>query len=74
METEDLAVNQCGQGKIVEKIGKVFPDIGIAIFPETFIVEAIDLSDLSRFVVTSENGDTVGVSDLEGDKKSDCFD
>lgn len=74
METKDLAVDQCGQGKVVEKISEVFPDVGIAIFPETFIVETVDLSDLSRFVVASEDGNTVGISDLESDKKGDCLD
>ena len=70
MQTEDLVVNQGGERKIVEKVGKVLPDIGITILAQAFVVEAVYLCDLARLVVAAQNGDAVGVSDLEGDEQS----
>lgn len=32
VEAENLVVDQSGKGKVIEKIGKVFPDVGIAVF------------------------------------------
>ena len=51
METEDLIIDQGGERQVVEQICEVFPDVGVAVFSETFVVEAVDLSDLARFVV-----------------------
>jgi hypothetical protein len=67
VEAEDLVVNECGEGEVVEEIGEVFPDVGIAIFSETLVVEAVDLGDLAGFVVTTEDCDALRVSDFESD-------
>ena len=69
VEAEDLVVNQGGKRKVVEEVSEVFPDIRIAVFPQAFVVEAVDLSDLSGFVVAAEDGDAVRVADLEGDEE-----
>lgn len=53
VEAEDLIVDEGGKGEIVEQIGEVFPDIRIAILSKTFVVEAINLRDLTGFVVTT---------------------
>lgn len=47
METEDLAFNNCSHGKVIKEVSEVFPDIGVSILSETFIVESINLGDLS---------------------------
>lgn len=73
METEDLSVDQGSEGQVIEKVGEIFPDIGVAVFSQTFVVEAVDLSDLTRFVVTSENGNAVRVSDFECNEEGNCF-
>lgn len=69
-----LVVNQGGQRKIVEKIGKVLPHICVAVFPEALVVEAVNLGDLSGLVVATEDGDAVAVSDLEGNEQCYGFD
>ena len=74
VETEDLVVDEGGEGKVIEEVCEVFPDIGVAIFSEALIIEAVDLGNLSGFVVSSENGDALGVSNLEGDKQGDSLD
>jgi len=47
VEAEDLVVNEGGEGKIVEKVCKVLPNIGIAILSKTFVVEAVNLGNLA---------------------------
>jgi len=74
VKAEDLVVNESGEGKVVEEIGEVLPDVCITVFTETLIVEAVDLGDLARFVVTTEDGDSLWVSDFESNKESDGFD
>lgn len=73
VQAEDLVVNQGGERKIVEKIGKVLPDVGITILAQALVVEAVYLCDLARLVVAAQNGDAVGVSDLEGDEQSNSL-
>ncbi len=53
MDTEDTVVNDGCQGKIVEDIGTVAPYVQRPIFPEAFVIETVDLSDLPTFVVSS---------------------
>ena len=74
VQAEDLVVDKSGEGKVVEEIGKVFPDIGVAIFSEAFIIEPVDLCDLSRLVVSTENCDSRRISDLQSDKEGHGFD
>lgn len=69
METEDLVVDERGQGEVVEEVCEILPDIRVAIFPEAFVVEAIYLCDLPAFVISTEDCDSLGISDLEGNEK-----
>ena len=47
VQAEDLVVDQGGEGKIVEQVGEVLPDVGIAVFTKALVVEAVYLSDLA---------------------------
>ena len=47
MKAEVLVFNCCRDGEIVEKVCKVLPDIWVSIFSAAFIVETVDLGDLS---------------------------
>ncbi len=47
MQAEDLVVDQGGQRKVIEEIGKELPDIRIAILAQALIIETIDLGDLA---------------------------
>lgn len=74
MQTEDLVVDESSKGKVVEEIGKVFPDVRITVFSEAFVVETVDLSDLTGFVVTTEDGDALRITDFEGHEEGHCLD
>ena len=71
VEAEDLVVDKGSEGKVVEKVGEVFPYVGVAILSETLIVEAIDLGDLTGFVVATEDCDSLGVSNFESNEEGD---
>ena len=73
METEDVSLYDSGEWQVVEERGEVLPHVGVSVLSEAFIVESVDLGDLLALVVTSENGDSVWVSDLENDEESDCL-
>ena len=59
-----LSIHNGSERKVVEEVSKILPDIGVTIFPQTLIIEAIYLSDLSAFMVTSKNCDSVGETNL----------
>ena len=65
MQTEDAVSNHRRHRQIVKSVGKMLPHICIPIFPETFVVETVDLSDLATLVVPADEGDSVGVTDLD---------
>jgi hypothetical protein len=74
VEAEDLVVDKGGEGEVVEEIREILPYVRIAVFAETLIIEPIDLCNLAGFVVATEDGDALGVSDFEGYKESDGLD
>ena len=43
---------------------EVFPDIGVSVFPQTFVVKSVDLRDLTGLVVPSQDGDALAVPNL----------
>ncbi len=58
VQAEDLIVDQGGEREVIEEVGEVFPNVRIAVFSQAFVVEAVDLGDLSGFVVSTEDGDS----------------
>lgn len=64
MEAEDLAFDDSGQWQVIEEFSECLPHIRISILSQTLVVETVHLSDLSGFMVTSENGQSISESDL----------
>ena len=59
---EHRAINDSRKNQEVKDLTASLPDGGITVFLLTFLVEAVDLSDLSRLVVTTNKDNPVGVS------------
>lgn len=74
MQTEVLVLNQSCKWKIVKELSEALPDIGVAVLASTLVIEPIDLSDLPRLVVASEDSDSLLVSDFKRKKESDSLD
>ena len=73
VKAENLVFDKSGEGEVVKEIGEIFPDIGVAVFAQTFVVKSIDLCNLAGFVVSTENSDTLGVTDLKANEERDRF-
>lgn len=71
MKAEDLVIDEGSERKVVEEVCKVLPDVGIAVFAKTLVVESVNLGDLTRLVVSSEDGDALGIADFEGNEEGD---
>lgn len=54
-----LPVHQRGQRQVVEQVCEVLPHVGVAVLPQALVVEAVDLRDLPRLVVPSQDGDSL---------------
>lgn len=68
-----LIVNESSQWQVVEKVGKVLPDIGVAILSQALVVESIYLCNLSTFVISAKNGDPIAVPNFQSYEKGDSF-
>ena len=67
----DLVLDESCEGEIIKQIGEVPPNVGVSVLSQAFVVEAVDLGDLARFVVSSKEGHPVAVPQLYSKKKSD---
>ena len=45
VKAENLAFNDCSEGQVIEKLSEMLPYIGVSVFPQAFIVEAIPSQD-----------------------------
>jgi hypothetical protein len=74
MQTEDLIFDQGSKGQVIEQVGKIFPDVRVAVLSQTLVVEAIHLCDLAGFVVATQDRNAPRVADFESDKESNSLD
>ena len=68
MNTKNAIVYNSSQRQVIEYISAVSPDVQRAVLPKTFIVKSINLSDLSAFVVASDESDQIGIAHFVGQK------
>lgn len=73
MQAENLSINEGGEREIVEEVSEVLPHIRIPVFAQTLVVESVNLRDLSRLMIATENSDSFTVSDFQSDKKRHRF-
>lgn len=66
----NLSVDQRGERQVVEQVCEVLPHVGVAVLPQALVVEAVDLRDLPRLVVPSQDGDSLLETNLNRRKMS----
>ena len=74
VQAEDLILHDCRERQVVEQIGEVLPDVGIAVLAHALVVEAIHLGDLATLVIAAQDRDSVSESHLQTDEQSDSLD
>lgn len=62
VDAEQLSVNYSSKNKEVKDVTTRLPYGCVAVFLLAFFVEAVDLCDLTRFVVSSDENNAVWVS------------
>lgn len=65
MHTQYLIINDSSKREVVKDISTVLPDIKTSILPETLIIEPINLSDLSRLMISPDQKELTFVPDLK---------
>ena len=65
MHSEDLFIDDCGNGQAVEAVGESFPELNV-IPSLALVIEPVNSIDGRTLMVTSENEEVLGVLDLVG--------
>ena len=71
MDAENFVVDDGSKGKVVKHFRAVAPDVDRAIFAEALVVEAVDLGDLARLVIASNESDSLWVAHLKGEQEEE---
>jgi hypothetical protein len=61
VNAEDLTINDSGKDEEVKDLAAGLPNRGVAVLLLTLLVEAVDLSDLTGFVVATDESDLIRV-------------
>ena len=59
---------------MIEEGSEILPNIGITVLSQALIIESVDLCDLLALVISSQDGDSVWVSDLKSNKEGNGLD
>lgn len=65
MQAEYLILNDSSERQIIKQICEHLPNIGVSVLAETLVIEPVDLSDLSRLVVPTQNSQSILEAHLE---------
>ena len=74
MKAEDVSFDDCSQRKVIEKRGEVLPNLSISVLSKALIIESINLCNLLGLVISSKNGDSLWIPDLEADQERHSLD
>ena len=73
MNTEDFAFDNSTNAEIVENFGAVLPRVGITILSNSLIVEPVHSSNLSGFMITSEESNMCRVLEFQTKQELESF-
>lgn len=74
MNAKHTAIHDGTQSEIIEYLTAPPPDVVASVLPLTLVVEAVDLCDLSRFMIPADEGDSFWVANFESEQEEECFD
>ena len=73
VEAKYVIVDKGREGEVVEQVREELPNVCTPVLSDALVIKAIDLGDLSGFVVAAKDEDTVGVADLQTDQHGYCL-
>lgn len=65
MDAKDLAFNNSGDAEVIKDVCAVLPRVSVAVFSDSFVVKTVGSRNLSRFVVSSEERDSVRIFEFQ---------
>ena len=65
MYTEVASLHKCCEGEIVEYIRTHPPHIDRSILAKAFVIKPIDLTDLTRFVITTKERNSIRITNFQ---------
>ena len=72
MHTQDLIIDESGDGHAVKDVLEFFPDAdGVAAF--ALVVETVDSIDLAALVISSQQEEVLLELDFVGQEENDCL-
>ena len=74
MHRKYLPLDDGTETQIIEDLRTVAPHVDAPVFAQALVIEAVYLGDLSGFVVSADEGDSVGVADFQGEEEEEGFD
>lgn len=74
VNTENLVIYHDAECKEIKHVCEVVPDVGVTILARAFSVEAIRLCYASRFMVSSNEIDSMRVSEFQANKQGNSLD
>lgn len=74
VHTEDATVHKGADGKKIEHVDTLLPDVGSAVLPHALIVKTVHLGDLPALVVSTKKRNAVWVEDLQRKQEQKRFD
>jgi hypothetical protein len=69
VQAEDLLLDERRERQVIEQVREVLPHVCVPVFPEALIVESVDLRDLARLVVASQDGDAIAITNFQCDEE-----
>lgn len=64
MRSEELSLDNCSQRQVVKELREHLPHVVIFVLAHALVIKAVILRDASGFMVASQNGESLFVSDL----------
>lgn len=74
MHAKYTAIDDSSQRQVIEYLAAIPPDICRAVFSLAFVVEAVHLGDLPRFVVASDKRDSIRVANFVREQEKEGLD
>ena len=72
MHTQDLIIDESGDGHAVKDVLELFPDAdGVAAF--ALVVETVDSIDLAALMISSQQEEVLLELDFVGQEENDCL-
>lgn len=62
MNTKYFSINDSSKWEVIKNVGTVLPRVGIPVFSDYFIIESVNLGDLSGFMITSKKSNVLRIS------------